>query len=400
VALLDKDSAFPGWWAVLPTLGTALMIVAGQHTWLNKKFLSHPVLVFIGLISYPLYLWHWPLLAFEKIMGLGEILVEVRVALALVSVLLAWMTYRFVELPLRFGDSRYNKTLLLSVLMAFMFALSYGTFMAKGLPFRMPERAEYDKFFSHANYTKNYNLLKHDRHECNFYDITNRVAKANIAASCITPHSDQVVFLWGDSHAQHLNYGLRTILPTDVSLLQAGSSGCPPSTTDFSPDPLQVCNKTNRFIWEKLASIKPSIVILAESGGHTTERYDAVITRLKKLGVKTVILMGPVPQWTSFLYKIILRKYWHHTDNRLDVYLDKKILNIETALKAKYQYANDVRYVSLIDSLCNAQGCLTNLNNDRKAGLITYDYGHFTLPASEYVARTILAPVLNQALSH
>ena len=394
--LLNKSSAFPGWWAVLPTLGAALMIAAGQHAWLNKKLLAHPLLVFIGLISYPLYLWHWPLLAFARILSMGEPPIELRAVLAFASVLLAWLTYRFVELPLRFGGSQYNKTLLLSVLMALIFILGLSSFLGAGLPFRMPDKAEYNQFYSH--YYKTQNLLKVDRHECNFHDIVNNVTKPAIAASCFTPHSNKIVFLWGDSHAQHLNYGLSLVLPLDVSLMQVGSSGCAPSITDYEVS-REACNKANRFAWEKLALLKPAVVILAQQRGHDADRYDAVIERLKKLGVKTVILMGPVPQWSPFLYKIILRKYWQHTDNRLNVYLDREVLHTDEVLKTHYKNASNVQYVSLVDGLCNAQGCLTYLNNDRKEGLITYDYGHFTLPASEYVAKTILAPVLSDALS-
>lgn len=398
VVLLNKHSAFPGWWAWLPTLGAALIIAAGQKAWINRKLLAQPPLVFIGLISYPLYLWHWPLLAFAKILNMGSTSIELRAALALLSVLLAWLTYRFVELPLRFGSSQINKTLRLSVLMMLMFALGIGAWLFDGLPLRMADKAEYDKFFSNSYYTKSHNLLTNDRHECNFYDITNNEVKASIADSCVTPHSAHMVFLWGDSHAQHLNYGLRKILPASVSLLQAGSSGCAASTTDYSPDPLLTCNKANRFVWETITRLKPQVVILAQQRGHDPARYDAVISRLKQLGVKNVLLIGPVPQWNPFLYKIILRKYWSHTDNRLNVYLDQNVLHTDTELKAHYQHTDNVRYVSLVDGLCNAQGCLTYLNNDRQEGLITYDYGHFTLPASEYVARTILAPALTQAL--
>lgn len=399
VVLVNKNSAFPGWWAMLPTFGAALMIAAGQHAWLNKKLLAHPVLVFIGLISYPIYLWHWPLLAFARIMNMGNTSLELRAILALCSVLLAWLTYRFVEFPLRFGKSQHNRTLVLSVLMILMFTVGYSTFLNEGLSFRMPEKAEYDKFFSHSQYTSSHNLLKIDRHDCNFYDIPSNVAKASIDSNCVTPHSDKIVFLWGDSHAQHLNYGLSKVLPSDVSLLQAGSSGCSPSTTDYDPDPLQACNKANRFILEKLAILKPDVVILAQQRGHDIKRYDAVIAHLKQLGVKNVLLVGPVPQWNPFLYKIILRKYWQHTDNRLSVYLDKAVLHTDAELKEHYKNAETVRYVSLVDGLCNEQGCLTYLNNDRKESLMTYDYGHFTLPASEYVVRNILAPDLMAALN-
>ena len=61
-----REDAFPGWWALLPVLGTFLIIGAGSQAWLNRAILAHPRLVFVGLISYPLYLWHWPLLVLAR----------------------------------------------------------------------------------------------------------------------------------------------------------------------------------------------------------------------------------------------------------------------------------------------------------------------------------------------
>ncbi|RHY83130.1 hypothetical protein DYB26_007369 [Aphanomyces astaci] len=66
-ACLDESSAFPGYWAVLPTLGTALLIFAGPTAWFNQSVLSLPSMVFVGKLSYALYLWHWPLLVFAKL---------------------------------------------------------------------------------------------------------------------------------------------------------------------------------------------------------------------------------------------------------------------------------------------------------------------------------------------
>ena len=94
---------FPGWWALLPTLGAVLLIAAGPGAWINRIILSHPVFVWFGLISYPLYLWHWMLLAFARIAA-GEVPSwEVRLAVVAASVLLAWLTYRLIETPLRYG---------------------------------------------------------------------------------------------------------------------------------------------------------------------------------------------------------------------------------------------------------------------------------------------------------
>lgn len=101
VIALNSTSLFPGWWALLPTLSAFLLINAGPHAWINRNLLSRRPLVFIGLISYPLYLWHWPLLSFAHIVGSNapsSATIAVAVGLAFV---LAALTYQIVEKPVR-----------------------------------------------------------------------------------------------------------------------------------------------------------------------------------------------------------------------------------------------------------------------------------------------------------
>ncbi len=103
-ALLDKTSLFPGWWATVPTVGTVLLISAGPSAWINRTVLAHPAMVFIGLISYPLYLWHWPLLSLAHFADGGRSPSPLLRAMLLgLSLLLAILTYRLVERPIRFG---------------------------------------------------------------------------------------------------------------------------------------------------------------------------------------------------------------------------------------------------------------------------------------------------------
>ncbi len=101
LALLNADRAFPGWWALLPVAGTALVISAGPSAWVNRTILSRRAVVYIGLISYPLYLWHWPLLAYARIVHDGEAPVGVRCALLALSVVLAMLTFEMIEKPIR-----------------------------------------------------------------------------------------------------------------------------------------------------------------------------------------------------------------------------------------------------------------------------------------------------------
>ena len=136
ILIIDKEHPFPGWWAVLPVFGSILLISAGPHAWLNRVILSRRALVWTGLISYPLYLWHWPLLSFARVLE-GEMPSSVvRTAALAVSFALAWLTYRLVEKPVRFGKSGKAKTAVLIGLMILVGYIGYNTYKRDGLPFR------------------------------------------------------------------------------------------------------------------------------------------------------------------------------------------------------------------------------------------------------------------------
>lgn len=104
--VINEGVAFPGGWALLPVAGAVFLIAAGPRARINRTALSHPAMVFIGLISYPLYLWHWPLLSVARIMGSGEPSPLVRLGLIGLAVMLAWATYHFIERPIRRGAPR------------------------------------------------------------------------------------------------------------------------------------------------------------------------------------------------------------------------------------------------------------------------------------------------------
>ncbi|MDF9392211.1 MULTISPECIES: acyltransferase family protein [Methylococcus] len=138
VFVLDKDKDFPGAWALLPTLGALLLIGAGQGTWVNRRLLASRPMVFIGVISYPLYLWHWLLLSFGLILRSGEPLHHRAAVLVAAALLLAWLTFRYVERPLRFGAPELQRVKLLALwsLLACAGLLGLTVYRADGLPER------------------------------------------------------------------------------------------------------------------------------------------------------------------------------------------------------------------------------------------------------------------------
>lgn len=97
--VLDKKSPFPGFGALLPVLGSCLLISAGEDTWFNRVILGNRFFVAVGLISYPLYLWHWPLLSFLRIMNYADF--SMNLGAVGLSFLLAWLTYQYLEKPIR-----------------------------------------------------------------------------------------------------------------------------------------------------------------------------------------------------------------------------------------------------------------------------------------------------------
>lgn len=101
---INSKLPFPSAWTLVPVCGAILIISAGATAWSNRIFMMNPVVVWFGLISYPLYLWHWPILSFLHIFESGETPHrDARIIAVFLAVFLAWLTVRFVEKPLRFG---------------------------------------------------------------------------------------------------------------------------------------------------------------------------------------------------------------------------------------------------------------------------------------------------------
>ena len=116
VFALDSKN-FPGYKALLPVMGAVLMIAAGKDAFINRYLLSNRVMVWFGLISYPLYIWHWPFLSFAWIV-VGEMpQLNVRIGCVVLAVVMSAVTYYFVEPRLRWGRyGGYKAAGLLSVM--------------------------------------------------------------------------------------------------------------------------------------------------------------------------------------------------------------------------------------------------------------------------------------------
>jgi Predicted acyltransferases len=208
---------YPGWRAIIPVAGALLIIAAGPNTWLNRRVLSFGPVVYIGLISYPLYLWHWPLLAFLRNMeGYKPDPLLVVSALAL-SLVLSAATYHFVELPLRFGGRQRIKVAALCALMLVLGAIGGWIGFGKNVPFR---NAALNEILATFTTVPEYNNEYCRESYKNFSKSYCWLEKPD------TPPSIMVV---GDSHAYPLS---RAVLNHDrgpaSNMLFLGWGGCVP----------------------------------------------------------------------------------------------------------------------------------------------------------------------------
>jgi peptidoglycan/LPS O-acetylase OafA/YrhL len=133
---INDKTNFPGVWAVPPVIGAFLIIISGPEGYINRVLLSNKIFVWMGIISYPLYLWHWPLISFSAIVQSFSVSREIRISLIVASVLLALLTYLVVESPLRQSQYKF-KTLVLTILLSSIGAVGWITYVNNGFGFRV-----------------------------------------------------------------------------------------------------------------------------------------------------------------------------------------------------------------------------------------------------------------------
>ncbi|QDC89421.1 acyltransferase [Candidatus Methylopumilus universalis] len=217
IKIITKTSHFPGYYALLsPVLGSALIIDSSKESFLNKYFLSNKLMVWIGLISYPLYLWHWPLLSFATIIESQTPSVFLRFALVILAITLATLTYYFIEKPIRFGKEK--KSGLISIgLVGIMFLIGiFGLtiYLNKGFPKRdaatpiIKNEGDVGHILFHEYSTKHFYL-------CTPTSLRNEALKWDDNIRCLQSKKDRAIDIAviGDSHAEHLFIGIAEGLP-------------------------------------------------------------------------------------------------------------------------------------------------------------------------------------------
>jgi peptidoglycan/LPS O-acetylase OafA/YrhL len=393
---ITPEKKFPGWWAVLPTIGTVLLIAAGPDAWFNRHVLSSKPFVWIGLISYPLYLWHWPLLSFSHIEAVGEPHWEHQVAWVLLATFLAWMTYRVVEKPIRLGRTNGKAiTATLCAGMCLAAVAGHTTHRNDGFDHRFPELVR--DLMSKGGRSA---IIEGWRDKDCMLDY--RLPPSHYKPFCIE-QKRPLVFIWGDSHAGSLYPGFRALQESGrypFGLGERTAAICP-SVLGIEPRPL--CRSLNDSNIQAIRDSKPDVVILY-SWWHN-KRYDltnleATVEEIRKAGVPRIIMLGAVPYWKKHLPQILLDEWKKgpvqaRPPLRLgEEFLDPEVRKATATMRGRARKMG-IEFISGMDFFCNAQGCLSRLSEDSTQPL-SYDYGHLSTGAVVFYVEQLAPLIFNK----
>jgi peptidoglycan/LPS O-acetylase OafA/YrhL len=382
-AALDSHSAFPGWWALLPVTGAALLLSA-PAAWGARHLLASPPLVWIGQISYPLYLGHWPLLVFFAIIKFAPLTpLECGLIVGL-SFLLAFATYRWVEIPIRFGRPMPLKSAALAGAMALVALAGGVVFERGGFDFRLP--AEIRAMADVPEQSAQWRV-----HQC----LLDSIHETAFADDCVDRNRRPLILLWGDSTAGALMPGLRKAQQArGFGIAQFTSSSCIPAVNaDIAGVPN--CRAINDKVLELARKLRPDIVILHGTFEKYLDHVTETVVALKQMTDARVIVLGPVPGWKRGLPNEVLRYYMLHHDLIPQRFNGAVSSNAYDAKMRAALEPEGAEFISAWDLLCNADGCLTRVG-DEASDISASDQVHLTEKGSIFLVRSVIGQILGR----
>jgi peptidoglycan/LPS O-acetylase OafA/YrhL len=394
IVSFGPTTAYPGLAAALPSLGTALIIGAGEERATTvSKFLSGRPLVGIGKISYSLYLVHWPVIVFGFRIFPGTSPTAFGLSALALSFLLALLNYRFVEQPFRRSARSRSPARALSVsaaAIACLCGLSAWTVHEDGFPPETDEKIK--RVLAFLNY--DHDRLYRDR-EC--YLSADQDFSLESMSGCLPRGSGPSAILWGDSHAVHLYPGLSPALAREgISLGVMSASACPP-IIDYQTPVRPKCTDFNEHALEAILSLKPSIVILSArwpTDEASVALLNRTIARLAEGGLK-VVMLGESPLYKVDVPLIIAKRLQEGDLSRAargGADLELGFLQwSDRILSARFGSREDVRYVSVMHALCPHEDCPLA---DADGTPVHFDTAHLTKEGSILFAKALTPLIL------
>jgi peptidoglycan/LPS O-acetylase OafA/YrhL len=377
ILVLTSSTPFPGEAALLPVVGAGALIHAGPNS-IGGRLLSLRPMTFIGLISYSLYLWHWPLLVLYKADRPGPLGAHAKVALGLASLTLAVLSWLLIERParrLRLRGSRRVLAFVAAVATACV-ALAVAIEPASAA---LPSNGRVTRVLSYLDKP----VITTGRPCFIFTGVSSNSFRPDV---CLAPVRDRPNFLLiGDSHAAALWPGLHAALP-EVNLMQATASGCKPLL------PLSGHARCTGVISAGLQMLEQhhisTVVVTARWQLTDLARLPATVAQLRHFADRVVVI-GPTSEYSEALPKLLARGILTGQPGLAAANLDQRRFDVDAAFEATAARLG-IDYVSQLALICPHRACAAYTDDGAP---MKFDYGHYTAPGSLEAGR-LLRPFL------
>lgn len=379
---LDRHSTFPGANALWPVLGAVALIHCAPGT-STGRLLASPPLVGLGLISYSLYMWHWPLIVFFEYVTDTRFGGWSSLGIAITALLLAGLSWRFIEAPFRHRARISQRAIFLATGSAIGLTclLSGALLTTGGWPGRFAPQV--------LRMAAGARDVSPDRARC--HDSAAQGQPPCTLGAAVRP----TAVLWGDSHGVELAFVLSEhFAQAGRSLIQQTRSSCPP-LLDYDPPDSRDCARTNRAVlamiradpalrtiylagfWASYRSTTPSFPIL----------LDRTIATLVRDG-RRVVLIGPIPSNAYDVPRHLahLAQFGALAGAPGGRRSDVAPTEAEVARVASRWRSAGLDYVSAVDRLCGHDRCAIVA----KDAPLYFDTHHLSVAG----ARLVLAPPL------
>lgn len=374
----DETTPFPSVYALVPVLGVVLLVLYADKETVAGKLLSTKGFVGIGLISYSAYLWHQPLFAFARIRSLEHPSIALMLALSFLSVLLAYLSWRYVEKPFREG-TRINKKSIFVFSLCGLFVFSTFGFIGHTYEgFRDRFEMLLDGDVGHLEY--------HRYIDEEFFDCE----PSSIASSALTwegflrcKQSQRGEFDWvllGDSHAEHLFLGLADENPsTNIAFYILGEK--PYYESQFFQEIFDVIAAVDS---PKTILLTMHYVSRVESSDELRVGFSRTISYLQNLGHQ-VIIVGDIPRYEispeDCKFNQSIERIMSYCSISESQFASQLEVFEPTLADLASEY--DVQFITIHEPLCSADYCSMIGDNE----ILYRDNNHLNIPGSRLIGR-------------
>jgi peptidoglycan/LPS O-acetylase OafA/YrhL len=368
---------------LVSSAGTAMIIHSGENgPSLTGRLLSWRPVVFIGLISYSLYLWHWPIMVFQRSdhFLMEQAPLATKLALIAISIGVAYLSWRFIETPFRVRTKTTPVRFALGgafASMAAVVALGTTALALDGAPFRFAQPVV--TIGSYLAYDPT-DAFRSGR--C--YLTANR--ETYDTKTCLTKDATRPNYLLiGDSHAAQLWLGLHEVL-SDVNLMQATMMLCRPVLTEVTAFDFRKCPRLMHFIFDDyLAREKVDKVLLAASWkSEDVPKLEATLDYLKERNIEAVVF-GPIVEYDYALPRLLADAIRYHDPQLADRERTAAIPALDRRMRMLVT-GKGVPYISTYDAMCKGGTCDKFANGNIP---IQFDAGHLTAAGSIALAEKL-----------